>query len=135
MAAYDSFWSDNRQRAQVGVRVNLPVQRRRDAAVKEADARLAQLQAELARQTDQAGFEVQQAYEQWRESLRTVRLFDKEVLPPARLNVKAAQSLFVTGKVSLLVLLDAERTLVNLENRYYDATAAFFQRRTALQRR
>ena len=135
MGAYDTFWSDNRQRAQLGVRVNLPVRRaRRNAAVKEAEARLAQLQAELVRQTDQAGFEVQEAYEQWRESLRTVRLFDEEVLPPARLNVKAARSLFATGGVSLLVLLDAERNLVNLEDRYYEATAAFFQRRTALQR-
>jgi cobalt-zinc-cadmium efflux system outer membrane protein len=135
MAAYDAFWESKDQRPQLAVRVNLPIRlARRDGAVKEAQARLAQLQAQLIRQADQAGFEVQQAYEQWRESLRTVRLFEKDVLPDARRNVRSAEPAYTTGRISLLILLEAQRSLVNLEDRYYEATAEFFRRRTALQR-
>lgn len=136
MGAYDAFWDrDSGQRLQAAVRINLPVRlARREAAVAEAQARLAELQAQLARQQDVAGFEVQQGYEQWRESLRTVRLFEKQVLPPARLGVKSAQAEYATGGVSLVVLLEALRNLANLQDQYYQATTEFFRRRTVLQR-
>jgi len=135
MAAYDSFWDNPLQRAQVAARINLPVRlKRRHGAVEEAESRLAELKAQYDRQTSQAGFEVQQAYEQWRESLRTVRLLDKEVLPAARQNVKAAQPAYMTGKIPLSTLIEVQRNLVDLQDRYYQATAEFFRRRTALQR-
>lgn len=135
LAAYDSMWGQWQMRPQVGVRVNLPVRlARRQAAVAEAQARLAQLYAQLARQQDLAGFEVQQGYEQWRESLRTVRLFEKEVLPAARLSVKSARSGYEAGDIQLTVLLEAERSLADLQDQYYQATAEFFRRRTVLQR-
>jgi outer membrane protein TolC len=135
MAAFDAFWDNPLQRAQVAARINLPVRlKRRHGAVVEAEARLAELKAQYARQASQAGFEVQQAYEQWRESLRIVRLLEKEVLPAARLNVKAAQPAYQTGRIPLSTLIEAQRNLVDLQDRYYQATAEFFRRRTALQR-
>ncbi len=135
MAAYDSFWDNPLQRAQVAMRFNLPVRLgKRHGAVVEAESRLAELKAQYARQTSQAGFEVQQAYEQWRESLRTIRLLDKEVLPAARQNVKAAQPAYMTGRIPLFTLIEVQRNLVDLQDRYYQATAEFFRRRTALQR-
>lgn len=135
MAAYDSFWDNPLQRGQVAMRVNLPARLgKRHGAVVEAESRLAELKAQYDRQTSQAGFEVQQAYEQWRESLRTVRLLAKEVLPKAQQNVKAAQPAYLTGQIPLSTLIEAQRSLVNLQDRYYQATADFFRRRTALQR-
>ena len=135
MGAYDAFWDSPGQRLQAGVRINLPIRlTRRDAAVAEAQDRLAELQAQLARQQDVAGFEVQQAYEQWRESVQSVRLFEKDVLPAARLSVKSAQGEYVTGGVQLLVLLEATRNLADLQDQYYQATTDFFRRRTVLQR-
>jgi outer membrane protein TolC len=100
----------------------------------EAEARLAELTAQHSRQVSQAGFEVQQAYEQWRESLRIVRLLEKDVLPAARQNVQAAQPAYITGRIPLFTLIEAERNVVDLQDRYYQATAEFFRRRTALQR-
>ena len=136
MAAYDAFWEPNvGQRAQVAVRINLPVRlARRQAAVAEAQSRLTELRAQVARQQDVAGFEVQQAYEQWRESLLTLRLFEKEVLPAARLSVKSAQAGYQTGDIQLGILLAAERNRADLQEQYYQATAEFFRRRTVLQR-
>jgi outer membrane protein TolC len=135
MAAYDNMWDDQKMRAQVGVRINLPMRlAKREGAVAEAHARLVELQSQLSRQQDQAAFEVQQAYEQWRESHRSIRLFEAEVLPAAQLSVKAAQAGYVPGDVPLLVLLEAQRNLADLQEQYYQATAEYFRRRTVLQR-
>ncbi len=135
MAAYDNMWDDSKMRPQVGVRINLPMRfAKREGAVAEAHARLMELNAQLSRQQDQAAFEVQQAFEQWRESHRSVQLFETELIPAAKLSVKAAQAGYVPGDVPLLVLLEAQRNLADLQEQYYQATTEFFRRRTALQR-
>jgi outer membrane protein TolC len=107
---------------------------RRLAAVSEAESRLAQRRAELARLTDQANYEVQQAYEQVREAERVVRLYEKEILPAARNNVRAAQAAYVPGKIPLLALIEAQRNSVNLQDRYYEAVADYFRRLATLER-
>jgi hypothetical protein len=40
----------------------------------------------------------------------------------------------LTGRISLSTLIEAERSVVDLQDRYYRATAEFFRYRTALQR-
>ncbi len=77
---------------------------------------------------------MQQAYEQWRESLRTIQLFDKEVLPAARKNVEAAKSNYTVGRIPFVTFIEAQRSMVSLQDRYYEATTDFYRRRTALQR-
>jgi outer membrane protein TolC len=135
MAAYDSIWQEKPLRGQLGVRVNLPVRcDRRYAAVAEAEARLAQRHAELARLADQVNFQVQQAYEQVRESEQVVGLYQKTILPAARQNVKAAQTAYVTGKIPFLSLIEAQRNVVMLQDRYYEALADYFRRRATLER-
>jgi outer membrane protein TolC len=136
---FDRFMGNNAQTADlatmVGVRINLPLRRaKRYGAVAEAEARLAQRRAELARLTNQANFEVQQAYELVDESASTVRLYEKTILPAARENIKAAQSAYETGKVPFLSLIEAQRSLVELRDRYYEAVAGYFRRRAMLER-
>ena len=135
MTAYDTFWQERPLRAQLGVRVNLPVRLgRREAAVAMAEAIVAQRQAELARQVDQVNFEVQQAYEQVLESEQTVRLYRKTILPAARNNVDAARSAYTTGKVPFLSLIEAQRNQVGLYDRSYEAVADYYRRRANLER-
>ncbi len=134
-AAYDSFWSNKQQRYQIGVQLNLPVRLdRRKAAVAEAQARLAEHKAELARQIDQVNYLVQQAFEHVNESERVVRLYDQTILPAARENVKSAQAAYVTGKIPFLTLIEAERDVIGLRDRYYDAVAEHLRRIAALER-
>ena len=119
----------------VGVRLNLPVRRaRRDGAVAEAQARITQRRAELAGRVNQVNFEVQQAYEQVRESERVVRLYESKIGPAARENVKAAQSAYVTAKIPFLSLVEAQRSEVDTRARYFQAVADYFRRRAALER-
>ena len=135
MAGYDSFWQEKELRAQVGMRINLPVYKgRRYGAIDEAQAKIAQRQAELDRQTDQVSFQVQEGYEKTLKAEKSVRLYEKTILPTAELNAKAARSAYVAGKISALSRIEAERNLVTLRDRYYEAVADYFRRRATLER-
>jgi outer membrane protein TolC len=138
-AMYDRFMgntSDTRDLAtQVGVRMNVPVRlERRRGAVADAAARVAQRQAELDRQVDQVNFQVQEAYAQVVESERTVRLYETKILPDADLNVKTARADYKTGLVPAISVIEAERTRLELYDRYYEAIADYYRRRAALER-
>jgi outer membrane protein, heavy metal efflux system len=136
---YDRFMgntSGNRDLAtMVGLRLNLPVRRaRRNAAVEEAEARLAQRRAELAKLTDQANFQIDQAYQEVREAAETVRLYETKILKDAKENIEAARPAYVTGLIPASNLVEAERTFVELKDRYFQAVADYFRRRAALDR-
>jgi outer membrane protein, heavy metal efflux system len=135
MVAYDQFWSERQLRPQVAVRMNLPVRlAKRDAAVREAEARLGQRIAELNRLTDDVGYAVDKAYQETQESDKTVRLYEQTILPAAEQNVKSAQTSYVTAKTPFISLIEAERSVVSLRDRYYEAAADAFRRRAALER-
>ena len=138
IAAYDGFWQGSGGRPlqwQVGARVNLPIRTdRRGAAVAEAQARVAQRRAELARLLDGIALEVQEAYEQVREREQIVALFEKTLLPAAAANVKEAQTAYVNGKVPFVSLVEAQRGLTELKDRYYESVAEAARRRATLDR-
>jgi len=48
--------------------------------------------------------------------------------------VKAAQAAYVTGKTPFLSLVEAQRNLVNLRDRHYEAKADYFRRLATLER-
>jgi cobalt-zinc-cadmium efflux system outer membrane protein len=136
---YDRFMgnnSENRDLAtMIGVRLNLPVRlERRYGAIAEAQARINQRRAELDRQVNQVNFDVQQAYEQVLESAKVAGLYQQRILPDAERNVKAAQRTYVAGKIPFVTLLDAERALVGLRDRYYETVADYFRRAATLER-
>jgi outer membrane protein TolC len=135
---YDRFMgntSDTRDLAtMVGVRLNVPVwQARREGAVAEARARLTQRRAELERLANEAGFEVQQAWAEVRETGAAARLFQKRILPDAEQNVKAAQTAYATGS-PFLGLIEAQRRLTEVRDQYFEVVAEHFRRLAALER-
>ncbi|MFO0809029.1 MAG: TolC family protein [Gemmataceae bacterium] len=137
MAAYDAWWQSPEKalRPMLGVRANLPVRYlRRGGAVAEAQARLAQRRAELARVIDRVNFEVQEAYEQAAESEKVLALYKETTLPAARRNVELAMSDYTVGNVPFLNLIDAQRNLVELRDRQFEASAEALRRRAALDR-
>jgi outer membrane protein, heavy metal efflux system len=138
MAAYDGFWQDAMGRPlqwQVGARVNIPLRlAMRGGAVNEARARIAARRAELARLTDQVNLQVQEAYEQARESDEIVRVYETRVLPAAETNVKEALAAYANNQIPFLNLIAAQRELTAIKDRYYEAQAESAQRRAALDR-
>jgi outer membrane protein TolC len=137
VAAYDSIMGNGPTRdlaPQVGVRVNLPVRiAKRNGAIAEALAALAKRRAELDAKIDQINYQVQEAYEQLLESEKIVLLYDTTLVPAARENVKAAQAAYITGRTPFLSLMQAQRNLIELQDRFYSNTADYFRRQAALE--
>jgi outer membrane protein TolC len=136
---YDRFMGNNSQSAplayMVGVSLNIPARRsRRFAALAEAQARLTQRRAELDKQINQVSFEVQQAYAQVSQTREAVHLYEKTVLPAAERNIKAATSAYVAGKINFLSLLEAQRNLVAIRDRFYELLASYHSRQATLER-
>lgn len=138
VAAYDSIMGNGPTRdlaPQIGVRVNLPVRcAKRNGAIAEAQAMIAKRRADLDARIDQVNLQVQEAYEQLRESEKIIRLYEANLLPSARENVKAAQAAYVTGKTPFLSLIQAQRSLIELQDRFYSNTADYFRRKATLLR-
>jgi outer membrane protein TolC len=137
-AAYDTIMGNGPTRdlaAQVGIRMNVPIRlSKRDAASAEARARLQQRKAELAKQTDQIHFQVQEAFAQLREANRIVDLYEKTLLPKSKGNVEAAESSYVGGRIPFVSLIEAQRGYVEIQDRYYEALAERFRRQANLER-
>jgi cobalt-zinc-cadmium efflux system outer membrane protein len=137
-AAYDTIMGNGPMRdlaPQVGIRMNLPVRTgKRNAAIAEAQAKIAQRSAELAAKIDQVKFQIQESYEQVLESERILALYEGKILPQADENVKSAQNAYVTGKTPFVSLIEAQRSLVALRDRNFEATADYFRRRATLDR-
>ena len=137
-AGYDTIMGNGPARdlaPQIGVRLNIPLRLgRRNGAVAEAQAKIAQKRAELTSRVNQMKFQVQEAYEQLLESQRIIALYDTTILPRSKENVDAAQKAYVTAKIPFLSMIEAQRNLINLEERYYEATADYFRRLATLDR-
>jgi outer membrane protein TolC len=138
-AMYDRFMGNNSQTqplaTMLGVSVNLPVRRsRRFGEVAEAQARLSQRRAELAKQINQVNYEVEQAYAQVTQTQKALRLYEQTVLPKAQANLDAARAAYVPGRINFLTLLEAERSLIGLRDRYYELLASYHSRRATLER-
>jgi outer membrane protein TolC len=137
-AAYDTIMGNGPTRdlaPQLGLRLNIPMRKsRRFGALAEAEARLRQRRAELDKLVDQVNLQVQEAYEQVRESEQTVKLYEKTILPAAQRNVESAQAAYTTGKTPFLSLIEAQRSLVDLRDRYFEAVADHFRRLATLER-
>jgi outer membrane protein TolC len=135
MAAYDTFWVEKQLRPQVAVQMNVPIRlAKRDAAVREAQARIAERRAELDRQVNQVNYELNQAYSEVKESQQTVRLYKTKIVPTAELRVKSAQTAYLTGKVPFLTLVEAEQDVVGLKDQYYEFVADYYRRLATLER-
>jgi outer membrane protein TolC len=135
MAAYDGFWVEPGLRTQLALRLNLPVRlARRDAAVWEAKAKIAERRAELDRQVNRVNYEINQAYAEVNENKSAARLYEQKVVPAAELNVKSAQAAYQTGKIPFLTLVEAERDVIRLKDEYYEFVAEYYRRLATLER-
>jgi cobalt-zinc-cadmium efflux system outer membrane protein len=135
MAAYDAFWTEPGLRPQLALRMNLPVRlARRNAAVWEAKAKIAERRAELDRQVNQMNYEINQAYAEIVENKQAGQLYEREVVPKAELNVKSAESAYENGQIPFLTLVEAERDVIRLKDDYYQFVAEYYRRLAILER-
>lgn len=136
---YDTFWQPSSTqsdlRGQLGVRVNVPLYRQRlNAAVCEAMHQVAKAHAEHEQLTLEVQAEVQEAYEQLRESQQTVVLYAEKLIPASEQNVAAARSSYDTSKINFLDLAIAQKQLIEARDRQLQAQVELHRRRATLRR-
>ena len=68
---------------------------------------------------------VHRAYARIEAAKFALETFEKETLPQARQQVEVALSAYEAGKENVLMLIDAQRTLKNLQIQYYKALAEY----------
>ncbi len=135
MARYDRFWTDREQRPQIGLNMNMPLnQSKRHAAVQEALWRVRKMQADYDQAADTIRGEVQSAYARVQGSRRKVAVFESKILPAAQDNLHAAQSGYEAGTVDFLRLIEAQRQLLDLREKYQMAVTDFHRRAAELSR-
>jgi outer membrane protein TolC len=137
IARYDSFWqpAERDLRPQVGVNLNLPIQRdRRRAAVAEAIAKITQRRAELEQRIDEIQNDVQASIARVNEAKRVVALYNDSILPAAQKNIESAQAGYVSGRVDFLRLIEAQRQLISYREKQYEAVAEYHRRLAELER-
>ena len=135
MGRYDRFWTDSVQRPQVGLNMNVPLnQSKRRAAVQEALWRVHKMQADYNQAADTIRGEVQSAYARVRGSRRKIEVFESKILPAAQDNLRAAQSGYEAGTVDFLRLIEAQRQVLDLREKYQMAVTDFHRRSAELER-
>src|SRR5690606_11231716 len=134
-AEYNAFMPEEALRTMVGMNLNVPLyKQKRWAAVREAGARIARQQAMYDAETVRLAFDVEQAYQQVEESRKALAIFEDKLLPAARHSVEAAEASYVAGRLDFLRLIEAQRQLLSIQERYFAAAAEYFIRRAALDR-
>jgi outer membrane protein, heavy metal efflux system len=132
---YDQFWTPPDQRGQIGVNVNIPLnQSRRQAAVREAQFRLRKMQAEYDASVDSIRRDVEAGVARLDAARVTVVLYDQKIIPAARRNVESASIGYTAGTIDFLRLIDAERELIELQEKQQNAIADYHRRAAELER-
>ena len=132
---YDTIGMDQPYRGQVGLNVNIPLYRdRRRAAVREAEFKVSQRRAEYEQRLDDIHNDVEATAEQAIETRRIVALYHDTILPAAEQNVEAAKAAYSAGKLDFLRLIDAQRQLIMLQEKRFEAQTDYHRRLAELER-
>jgi len=135
VARYDAFWQEEPLRPMVGMNLNLPIyKQKRWAAVCEARARAAKEQAELDAKVNEIMFEVEQSYRRVEESRNTLAVYQTSILPTVRHSVEAARASYLAGRLDFLRLVESQRQLLEMQDRYYETVAEYRKREAELRR-
>jgi outer membrane protein TolC len=119
----------------VGINVNVPIYRRKlNAAVSEAQFKLAQRQAEYRQKVADVQFDVESAYAQVAESRQAIQIYRAKLLPAAENTVNTARTNYDVGKTNFLNLLTAQQQLLMQREQYQQALATYNSRLADLER-
>jgi len=109
---FNSLWDRHAKRFTVGIGINLPFdQVKRHAAVDESYAEMQRVEWEIAGATKKIEGEVQRDYDRIKESLHTLILFRKHLLPLAKENMETARADYQAGNGDFLTLVSTEKNL------------------------
>lgn len=107
----------------VRLSLNLPIWKAADdAAEREAGHRLRQSQLDLEQASNELGTQVSMAVFRYEDAGRNLALHRDSLLPRARETLELTRASYRAGAASLLDLIDSERTLLEFELMYWNAS-------------
>lgn len=117
------------------VAIPLPLRRdqRQDLLVREAEARLAALEAERQQRVDELRAEVAVVHGDLERERAQLALFVTSILPLGRAALESATAGFQVGRVDFLTLLEHQATLYDYETQYHRAISDFATGLAALE--
>lgn len=127
-AGYNSLWRDPDLRWTVGVNLTIPLdQRKRRAAVDEAEAGRIRSRMQLDEQRIQLQEQVVSAHAAAEESLHLIDLYRDRLLPLARETLNASMADFRSGSGAFLNVIDAEQERLRAELELLRARADYLR--------
>jgi outer membrane protein TolC len=117
------------------VSVPLPIHKgsKQDQTLKEAEARLAEMQAERQGQANEIRAEVAQAHAEAERERARLALFVRSILPQGRAALESSTAGYQVGRVDFLTLLESQTTLYDYETAYYRSLSSFAERVAELE--
>jgi outer membrane protein TolC len=115
--------------------INIPIWRKKLSS--QAKSAFEAVQAENSRYhsiLNQASFEVKDSFFRIQTAKETIGLYEKVLIPQAEQSLKSAEAGYVTGIVSFLDLLDAERVLLKIQFGYWQVYTDYLKRIADLER-
>nr|MBA3731105.1 TolC family protein [Gammaproteobacteria bacterium] len=135
MADYDSFWDEDDQRFTVGVGVNVPWNRSKYRALKDAaQADAMQAQWELADRRAQLLAALARARAEVTETVDVIELHHDLLVPLAQDNLNAAEADYRAGGGDFLDVITAENRKLMVELEFARALADYVRRLAELKR-
>ncbi len=107
--------------------MNIPIfqKRKRDAGVREANARLKSSEKAYKNMENMTLFGVKDYHFKVQTAERLVSLYRDSIIPQAEQSLKAAEIGYQAGKVDFLNLIDSQRVLLDFNLAFYRAVADF----------
>jgi len=115
--------------------INIPIwQRKLSSQAKSAFEMIQTQNSRYQNILNQTLFEVKDSYFKIQTARETVNLYKNVLIPQAEQSLKSAEAGYITGIVSFLDLLDAERILLRIQFGYWQAYTDYLKRIADLER-
>lgn len=114
--------------------ITLPVFDQNQAQIAKATYKVRELRAAFESLLDIVAQEVADALNAMRASAELVRFYDLEALPQARSSVEASRQTYEAGEQSVLVLIEAQQTLIAQQRAHVSALRDLAQAQAELER-
>lgn len=134
VSRFVNFRQDDGFGAMASISIPLAYRYKYDAALREAEERLAAARAELRRMQDRVRREVTEAFLAARTALLQRDLFVSTHVPQAEQSLAASQIAYQTGKIDFLSLIDSFRVIESVHLEHVRAEADFERSRADLER-
>jgi len=117
------------------VGINIPIWQRKLSSQAKSALEMIQARSSQYRTTlNQTLFEVKDNYFRIQTARETMDLYENVLIPQAEQSMKSAEAGYITGTVSFLDLLDAERILLQIQFGYWQAYTDYLKRIADLER-